>query len=125
MSAPRRSVIGPVSGVGIYFSSNGLVFAALLPWYPLLVERLGLSSWEFGLVVASFAVGAIASSVLPARLIARFGANTVVVGGTVLLGLSAAATAWSTSGWMMALGLFLVGFFDAIDHRTLSPRPRQ
>lgn len=114
MSAPRRSVIGPVSGVGIYFSSNGLVFAALLPWYPLLVERLGLSSWEFGLVVASFAVGAIASSVLPARLIARFGANTVVVGGTVLLGLSAAATAWSTSGWMMALGLFLVGFFDAI-----------
>ncbi|MCI4010222.1 MFS transporter [Brevibacterium sp. ZH18] len=114
MSARRRSAIGPVSGVGIYFSSNGLVFAALLPWYPLLVERLGLSSWEFGLVVASFAVGAIASSVLPARLIARFGANAVVVGGTVLLGLSAAATAWSTSGWMMALGLFLVGFFDAI-----------
>lgn len=103
-----------IGGVGLYFSCNGLVFAALLPWYPLLVARLGLSSWEFGLVVASFAVGAIVSSVAPARLISRFGANAVVVGGTVLLGLSAAATAWSVNGWMMAACLFLVGFFDAI-----------
>lgn len=103
-----------IAGVGLYFSCNGLVFAALLPWYPLLVERLGLSSWEFGLVVASFALGAIVSSVVPAHLISRFGANAVVVGGTILLGLSAAATAWSVNGWMMAACLFFVGFFDAI-----------
>ncbi|TSI13641.1 MFS transporter [Brevibacterium aurantiacum] len=103
-----------IAGVGLYFSCNGLVFAALLPWYPLLVERLGLSSWEFGLVVASFALGAIVSSVVPAHLISRFGANAVVVGGTLLLGLSAAATAWSVNGWMMAACLFFVGFFDAI-----------
>ncbi|MBM6592333.1 MFS transporter [Brevibacterium sp. RIT 803] len=103
-----------IAGVGLYFSCNGLMFAALLPWYPLLVERLGLNSWEFGLVVASFALGAIASSVVPAHLISRFGANAVVVGGTLLLGLSAAATAWSVNGWMMAACLFFVGFFDAI-----------
>ena len=103
-----------VAGVGINFSSNGLVFAALLPWYPSMVEKLGLSSWEFGLIVGSFALGAIASSVMPATLISRFGANSVIVGSTVLLGASAALTAWSVNGWMMAACLFLVGFFDAI-----------
>lgn len=103
-----------IAGAGIYFSSNGAAFAALLPWYPLLITRLGLSAWEFGLVVASFAVGAIASSILPARLIGRFGANAVVVGGTVLLVAFVALTGWSTSGWMMAGCLFLVGVCDAI-----------
>ena len=114
MSHRPSSGARAIAGVGLYFGCNGLMFAALLPWYPLLVERLGLSSWEFGLVVASFALGAIASSVVPAHLISRFGANAVVVGGTLLLGLSAAATAWSVNGWMMAACLFFVGFFDAI-----------
>lgn len=114
MSRRPGSGLAAITGVGLYFGCNGLVFAALLPWYPLLVERLGLSSWEFGLVVASFALGAIVSSVVPAHLISRFGANAVVVGGTFLLALSAAATAWSVNGWMMAACLFLVGFFDAI-----------
>lgn len=114
MSHRPNSGARPIAGVGLYFGCNGLVFAALLPWYPLLVERLGLNSWEFGLVVASFALGAIVSSVAPAHLISRFGPNTVVVGGTVLLGLSAAVTAWSVNGLMMAACLFFVGFFDAI-----------
>lgn len=114
MSHRPDSGVRPIAGVGLYFGCNGLVFAALLPWYPLLVQRLGLSSWEFGLVVASFALGAIVSSVAPAHLISRFGPNAVVVAGTVLLGLSAAATAWSVNGLMMAVCLFFVGFFDAI-----------
>lgn len=114
MSSRSGFGVRAVAGVGLYFSCNGLVFAALLPWYPLLLERLGLSSWEFGLIVASFAFGAIVSSVVPAHLISRFGANAVVVGGTILLGLSAAATAWSVNGVMMAACLFFVGFFDAI-----------
>ena len=114
MSHRPNPGVRPIAGVGLYFGCNGLVFAALLPWYPLLVERLGLNSWEFGFVVASFALGAIVSSVAPAHLISRFGANTVVIGGTVLLGLSAAATAWSVNGLMMAVCLFFVGFFDAI-----------
>lgn len=103
-----------IAGAAIYFGSNGAAFAALLPWYPMLVDRLGLTSFQFGLVVASFAIGSIASSVLPARLIARFGANAVVLVGTVLLVLAIAATPWSVSGWMMAGCLFLAGVFDAI-----------
>lgn len=102
------------AGVGFYFTGNGAVFAALLPWYPLLVERLGLSSWQFGLVVACFAVGSLLSSALPAALIARFGAHRVVIGGTVMLGVAASATAWSVNGVMMAICLLLLGCCDAI-----------
>lgn len=108
-SGPRAA-----AGVGLYFAGNGAVFAGLLTWYPLLVERLGLSSWQFGLVVACFAVGSLLSSALPAALIARFGAHRVVIGGTVLLGAAAAATAWSVNGVMMALCLLLLGCCDAI-----------
>ena len=93
----REFRTGPrgVAGVGVFFISNGAVFAALLPWYPLMMERLGLSAWEFGLIVASFAIGAIASSVLPSRLIARFRAVPVAVGGTIVL---AAAVALASRG---------------------------
>ena len=102
------------AGVGLYFTGNGVVFAALLPWYPLLVDRLSLSSWQFGLVVACFAVGSLLSSALPAALIAHFGAHRVVIGGTVMLGVAASATAWSVNGVMMAVCLLLLGCCDAI-----------
>src|SRR5699024_8440947 len=85
--APHRP--RSVAGVGLWFAGNGAVLASILPWYPLLVYRLGLNSWQFGLAVACYAAGSLLSSGLPAALIARFGAHRVVIGGTVLLGLAA------------------------------------
>lgn len=96
------------------FGSNGAAFAALLPWYPLLVDRLGLSAAEFGFIVAAYAVGAIVSSALPAPLIARFGPARVAITGTVLLVVSIAAAGWSPAGWVLAICVFAAGFFDAI-----------
>lgn len=96
------------------FASNGAIFAALLPWYPLLTERLELSATEFGVIVAAFALGAITSSALPSPLIARFGPVPVAVAGTALLGVAVAGAAWSTTGWMLAGAIFLIGFLDAI-----------
>lgn len=112
----QRFRSGPrgVTGVGVFFTSNGAAFAALLPWYPLMVERLDLSPWEFGLIVASFAIGAIVSSVLPARLIARFRAVPVAVGGTALIAVAVALAGWSGNGLALAVCIFFVGFFDAI-----------
>ena len=64
----RRSGLRATAGVGIMFATNGSVFAALLPWYPLIAAKLELSAAQFGFTVAAFAVGAIASSALPAPL---------------------------------------------------------
>ena len=102
------------AGVGVMFASNGAIFAALLPWYPLIASRLELNAVEFGFIVASFAVGALISSAVPAPLIARFGPIRVAVLGTVLLGAAIAGAGWATSGWMFASCVFLAGFFDAV-----------
>ncbi|QUL81101.1 MFS transporter [Brevibacterium sp. SMBL_HHYL_HB1] len=114
MNGRRRTGRRSVAGVGLWFAGNGAVLASILPWYPLLVYRLGLNSWQFGLAVACYAAGSLLSSGLPAALIARFGAHRVVIGGTVLLGLAAATTAWSVNGLMMAICLLLLGCCDAI-----------
>lgn len=102
------------AGVGVMFASNGAVFAALLPWYPLVAERLELTPLAFGFVVAAFAAGAICSSALPAPLIARFGPARVAIAATVLLAAAVLTAALAGSAWLFAVGLFVAGFFDAI-----------
>lgn len=109
-----RSVRGATLGVGVLFASNGALFAAMLPWYPLISGRLALTATQFGLIVASFAIGAIASSALPFRLIARFGPVRVSLLGTVVLAGAVAAVGWIGAGWAFALALFIAGFVDAI-----------
>lgn len=106
----RRAAVG----VGVLFASNGALFAGLLPWYPLLTGRLELTATQFGLIVAAFAMGAIASSTLPPRLIHAFGPVRVSLVSTVVLALAVAAVAWATTGWAFATALFVAGFVDAI-----------
>lgn len=96
------------------FGSNGAALAALLPWYPVLVDRLDLGATEFGFIVAAYAIGAIVSSALPAPLIARFGPARVAIAGTVLVVVAVSAAGWSPAGWVLAACVFAAGFFDAI-----------
>jgi MFS family permease len=106
----RRAAVG----TGMLFASNGALFASLLPWYPMLADRLSLSPGQFGLVVACYAVGAVASSAVPPRLIARWGPVPVSVVGSVVLAVAIAAVAWVPSGAFFALALFGVGVADAV-----------
>jgi MFS family permease len=110
----NHSAVRGALGVGVLFASNGAVFAALLPWYPLLSERLDLNPVEFGFIVAAFAVGGIVSSAAPAPLIARFGPVRVAFWTTVLLAAAVASAPWGGAGWLLALSLFSVGLFDAV-----------
>jgi MFS family permease len=114
MTTPTPSDRRAIAGVGLAFASNGAIFASLLPWYPLLAERLDLGPAAFGLVVACFAVGSIASSAAPAPLLARFGPVPVAVVGTALVGVAVVSAAWSGAGWMLAVALLAAGFLDAV-----------
>lgn len=109
-SRTRRAAVG----VGVLFASNGAIYSGLLPWYPLLARRLDLSASQLGLIVASFATGAIASSALPARLIAWWGPVRVSLVSTIVLALAVAAVPWTPAGWVFAAALFLAGFSDAV-----------
>lgn len=110
----RDGTLRPAVGVALMFASNGALFASLLPWYPLLVERLELDTATFGLVVSAFIAGAIVSSALPAPLVGRFGPIPVSVGSTLLLAAALAAAGFAGSPWALAACLGAVGFCDAI-----------
>ncbi len=110
----RKTSLRLTAGVGILFASNGAVFASLLPWYPTFIQRLGLTPAAFGLIVACFAVGALASSAIPAPLIRRFGPVPVALTGTVLVAVALALAPWAPAGLFLAAALFAIGFLDAI-----------
>ena len=110
----RDGTLRPTIGVALMFASNGALFASLLPWYPLLVERLALDTAAFGLVVSAFVAGAIVSSALPAPLVGRFGPIPVSIGSTLLLAAGLAAAGFAGAPWMLAACLGAIGFCDAI-----------
>lgn len=114
MGVRQRPARSATIGVGVLFASNGALFAAMLPWYPRPTDRLSLTATQFGLIVAAFAVGAIASCALPPRLIARFGPVRVSLVGTLILAAAIAAVPWAPTGWVFAVALFVAGFVDAV-----------
>lgn len=108
-----KKLLSPI-GVAMLFATNGAAFASILPWYPTLARQWQLSEVFFGLIVACFAAGSLASTVLPSVLVSRFGPIPVFTVGTVGLAVLVAGVGWSGSGLMLALFLLLFGAVDAI-----------
>lgn len=96
------------------FATNGAAFASVLPWYPTLKDQWQLSDTVFGLLVACFAAGSLASSVLPAWAEQRFGPRGTVLVGSLLLALAAAAVGVLPGPGALALLLLFFGACDAI-----------
>lgn len=107
---PRRARFG----VSLFFFTNGLMFANLLPRYPELKAQFGLSNTEFGLLVAMMPLGAIVASGLPAPLIRRFGALPVALGTTVLTAAGLATVGVANHVVLVAAALLACGFADAV-----------
>ncbi|AGF72118.1 MFS transporter [Corynebacterium halotolerans] len=101
-------------GVALMFATNGAAFSSILPWYPTFKAQWGLSDAVFGLIVACFAAGSLASTVLPSLAVNRFGPRMVVVTGTAVLAALVAVVGWSVSGLMLAVLLLAVGVLDAV-----------
>ncbi|WP_295626097.1 MFS transporter [uncultured Corynebacterium sp.] len=100
-------------GSALLFASNGAIFASLLPWYPTLVAEWGLTGPQFGFMVAAMPLGSLASSALPARIVARRGALFASVGGTVIMAAVMTAIGQISGGAALAALLFLFGICDA------------
>jgi len=101
-------------GISLFFFTNGAVWANILPRYPELKDAFDLSNAGFGVMVAAFPLGSIAASAVPARLIRRFGAQAVALGGTLVLGLLVALAGFAPHVALFAAALALAGFSDAV-----------
>lgn len=97
------------------FASNGALFASVLPWYPTLMRQWGLSESYFGLIVACFALGSLASSAVPAPVVRRLGAVPAMAVGTAVMAVVLVLAGFVLSGgWTLALMLLVLGFLDPI-----------
>src|SRR5699024_5803000 len=99
---------------GLFFLTNGALYANLIRRYPEIKARLEMSDSLFGLAVAAFPMGSILFGLAAAGIIRKFGSALVTTVMTLLLGISFAATAVVPEVMYFALGLLMAGGADAI-----------
>lgn len=102
------------TGISLFFFTNGLMLAGLLPRYPEIKAAFELSNTHFGLMVAIGPLASMLASTLPAPLIRRFGAQPVSLGGTILMALAVTMAGFAPAFTVFAVALGIAGFTDAI-----------
>jgi MFS family permease len=112
------AVIPARNAVATAFVVNGLVFATLFSRVPDVRERLDLSNGQLGLLLLSISVGSLLGLPSSGRLVERFGAAGVVLGGGVLTAIGVATVALGVAGLesepITAAGLGIYGFGTAV-----------
>jgi MFS family permease len=100
--------------VAALFLTNGALFANLLPRYPEIKSDLGLSNGAYGVAIAAFSAGALASGPTAAVLIRRFRSARVAVFASVGIAVFAWLAACAPTMVMFAAALFVAGAADAV-----------
>ncbi|GHD16510.1 MFS transporter [Nocardiopsis kunsanensis] len=110
--APREARRARLAVSALFFV-NGFTYTNVVPWLPVLKERLELSNADLGLALAAMPTGAVLTGMLAGPFIRWFGSGrTAVVSSLLSLGalpLVALAQEW----WMLAATLFSLGCADA------------
>ena len=100
---------------GLFFVM-GLVSMAWIPRIPEIKTANGLSDAAFGLVLVSSSVGAVIGANLAGRLIHRFGSRPAIYWAIVVVPMGVVVMALSAAAWVLAIGLFVMGFgYAALD----------
>ncbi len=73
------------------------------------VEELGLSSAEFGILLAITAMGAASGGILAPRAVGRFGTTASIVGPYLVFGVAHLAIGLAPAAWIVAIAGFLLG----------------
>jgi MFS family permease len=96
--------------VSTIVATDTVFFAALTPLLPHLAEKFGLSKATAGVLVATYAAGALAGAIPAGLLAARFGAKRAVLIGLTLMSAASLAFALAGNEWTLGLARLLQGF---------------
>lgn len=111
---PELAVRRARAAVGALFLTNGALYANLVPRLPEIKAALDLDNAAYGLAVAAFPAGAIASGLAAGWMVRRFGSARVAVIGTILTGTGTLAAGLSPSFALLVAALFLGGASDSV-----------
>jgi MFS family permease len=111
---PELAVRRARAAVGALFLTNGALYANLVPRLPEIKAALDLDNAAYGLAVAAFPAGAIASGLAAGWMVRRFGSARVAVISTILTGTGTLAAGLSPSFALLVAALFLGGASDSV-----------
>jgi MFS family permease len=86
-----------------------MLYAALTPLLPELADEYGLSKGGAGLLVAAFAIGALAAALPSGVAAARLGPKTAVLAGLALMSLASLGFAFAGDPWALGIARFVQG----------------
>ncbi len=86
-----------------------MLYAALVPLLPEFAEEYGLSKAASGLLVASFAAGALAAAIPSGLAAAHLGPKRTVVAGLVLMSVACVAFGFAGNEWMLGVSRLFQG----------------
>jgi MFS family permease len=107
------AIVGVVRRLMVLCASVVLVdtmlYAALTPLLPELAGEYGLSKGGSGLLVASFAIGALAAAIPSGVAVARFGPRNAVLAGLAFTSIALLGFAFAGDAWGLGVSRFVQG----------------
>ncbi|GLU48952.1 MFS transporter [Nocardiopsis ansamitocini] len=94
------------------FAINGFTYTNVVPWLPIIKDRLDLSNAALGTAIAAMPLGAALTGMVAGPLIARFGSGRVAVASGILAAWTLPVVALAPSWWVLATALFVLGCGD-------------
>lgn len=98
--------------VATLFALNGATFASMVPRYPDIIERLGMSHTVFGLVLALGPLGAMLSGPFTGMLLRRIPSARLAADAQLVTLLVIGLVLTAPAVWVFALGFALYSVFD-------------
>jgi MFS family permease len=86
-----------------------MLYAALTPLLPELADEYGLSKGGSGLLVAAFAIGALAAALPSGMAVARLGPRAAVLGGLAFTSIALVGFAFAGDAWTLGLSRLVQG----------------
>lgn len=93
----------------IAFLISGLSMSSWAPLVPFAKERLAINEATLGVLLLCLGLGSLTAMPLTGMLVGRLGCRRVIIGTTLVMGLSLIYLAVAPSVTMMAVGLFMFG----------------
>jgi len=95
--------------ISLFYFGQGIVFASWASRIPDLKSMLTLSDAELGSILLALPLGQLVTMPISGRLTTRFGSRRMLTIATPLYAFALTVLALATTGWQLALFLFLLG----------------